>query len=84
MKTVFNRENEQWIRPWMTDKFDDLYNRDERFFSIVIRGYYHGLIETLYYTISQSIILYSTQVHHICMMSLMDMNLTYLKQLEKI
>ena len=38
MKTVFNRENEQWIRPWMTDKFDDLYNRDERFFSIVIKG----------------------------------------------
>ena len=41
-------------------------------------------LKTLYYTISQSIILYSIQVHHIYMMSLMDMNLTYLKQLEKI
>ena len=38
MKHVFNRENEPWIRPWNQVKFDDLYNRDERFFSIIVKG----------------------------------------------
>ena len=38
MNNVFNREREPWIRPWNQEKFDDLYNRDERFFSIVIKG----------------------------------------------
>ena len=28
----------KWIRPWNIEKFDDLYNRDERFFSIVLKG----------------------------------------------
>ena len=56
MKTVFNRENEQWIRPWMTDKFDDLYNRDERFFSIVIKGLLSWL--------NRNIVLYNKSINH--------------------
>ena len=56
MKTVFNREKEQWIRPWMTDKFDDLYNRDERFFSIVIKGLLSWL--------NRNIVLYNKSINH--------------------
>lgn len=56
METVFNREKEQWIRPWMTDKFDDLYNRDERFFSIVIKGLLSWL--------NRNIVLYNKSINH--------------------
>lgn len=37
MNTV-NRITNPWIRPWNTKKFNDLYNRDERFFSILLKG----------------------------------------------
>ena len=37
MNTV-NRKRNPWIRPWNTKKFNDLYNRDERFFSILLKG----------------------------------------------
>ena len=37
METV-NRKKNPWIRPWNTKKFNDLYNRDERFFSILLKG----------------------------------------------
>ena len=33
-----NRKKKPWIHPWNTKQFNDLYNRDERFFSIVIKG----------------------------------------------
>lgn len=56
MENVFNREKEQWIRPWMTDKFDDLYNRDERFFSIVIKGLLSWL--------NRNIVLYNKSINH--------------------
>lgn len=29
---------EPWIRPWNQEKFDDLYNRDERFFAVLLKG----------------------------------------------
>ncbi len=39
MKNIFDRKgNDEWIRPWNTEKFDDLYNRDDRFFAIVVKG----------------------------------------------
>ena len=38
MRTVFNRENDKWVRPWEIEKFDNLSIRDERFFSILIKG----------------------------------------------
>lgn len=37
MKTV-NRNDRKWIRPWDEERPDDLYNRDERFFSILTKG----------------------------------------------
>lgn len=33
-----NRKKAPWIRPWNTKQFNDLYNRDERFLSILIKG----------------------------------------------
>ena len=56
MKNVFNRENEAWVRPWEITKFDDLYNRDERFFSIIIKG----LISWL----NRNIVMYNESINH--------------------
>lgn len=33
-----NRKKNPWIRPWNTKQFNDLYNRDERFLSILLKG----------------------------------------------
>jgi len=56
MNNVFNREREPWIRPWNQEKFDDLYNRDERFFSLVIKG--------LLSWFNRNIILYNKSINH--------------------
>lgn len=37
MNTV-NIKKSKWIKPWNTKQFNDLYNRDERFFSILLKG----------------------------------------------
>ncbi len=56
MNNVFNRNREPWIRPWNQEKFDDLYNRDERFFSIVIKGLLSWL--------NRNIVLYNKSINH--------------------
>ena len=56
MNNIFNRSIKPWIRPWMKENFDNLYNRDERFFSIVIKG----LIGWL----NRNIILYNKSINH--------------------
>lgn len=38
MDKIYNKEEDKWIRPWNVKKFDDLTYRDERFFSILIKG----------------------------------------------
>lgn len=38
MDKIYNKEIDKWIRPWNIKKFDDLAYRDERFFSILIKG----------------------------------------------
>ena len=53
---VINKEVEKWVRPWELEKFDDLYNRDERFFSILIKG----LISWL----NRNIVLYNKSINH--------------------
>lgn len=35
---VINSDKERWIRPWNITKFDNLENKDERFFAILIKG----------------------------------------------
>ena len=44
MNSVYNKEKERWLHPWNIKQFDDLYNRDERFFSIVVKGLISYLI----------------------------------------
>ena len=56
MNRVFNREQHKWIRPWNEEKFDDLYNRDERFFSIIIKG----LISWL----NRNMLMYDKSINH--------------------
>ena len=56
MNNVFNREKEKWIRPWNQLEFDDLYNRDERFFAIVIKGLLSWL--------NRNIVLYDKSINH--------------------
>lgn len=33
-----NRKKGPWLRPWNVTKFNDLYNRDDRFFSVLVKG----------------------------------------------
>ena len=56
MNNVFNVEKEEWKHPWNIEAFDNLYNRDERFFSIVIKG----LISWL----NRNIVLYNKSINH--------------------
>jgi len=45
-----------WKRPWHLEKFDDIYNRDERFFAIVLKG----LISWL----NRNIVMYNNPINH--------------------
>ena len=56
MDKVFNREREKWVRPWNQEKFDNLYNRDERFFSLVVKGLLSWL--------NRNIVLYNKSINH--------------------
>ena len=56
MNNVFNREREAWIRPWNQEKFDDLFNRDERFFAILIKGFMSYL--------NRNLVLYNKPINH--------------------
>ena len=38
MQNLVNKKEDIWIRPWDIERFDDLSERDERFFSLVIKG----------------------------------------------
>lgn len=56
MENVYNREKKKWIRPWNMQKFDDLYNRDDRFFSVLVKGTLGWL--------TRNIILYDKPIKH--------------------
>lgn len=56
MNDVINKEIEEWKRPWNLERFDDLYNRDERFFSILLKGALNWL--------TQNIVLYNKPILH--------------------
>lgn len=51
-----NKEISKWIRPWNKEKFDDLHNRDERFFGLLIKG-------TLAW-LNKNIVLYNKPIKH--------------------
>ena len=57
MNNIVQKNDEhKWIRPWNIEKFDDLYNRDERFFSILIKGMLSWLTTNL--------VLYDKPINH--------------------
>lgn len=51
-----SKNTPDWIRPWNVESFDDLYNRDERFFSILIKGALSFL--------TRNIIMYNKPIKH--------------------
>lgn len=57
MNGVVNKERDIWVRPWMKEKFDDLYDRDERFFSLLVKGVLGWL--------SSNIMLYNKPIKHV-------------------
>lgn len=56
MNNVINKEINPWQRPWDVEKFDDLYNRDERFFGVLIKGAVSWL--------NKNIVLYGKPINH--------------------
>ena len=51
-----NGYSSDWLRPWNLEKFDNLYNRDERFFAILIKGVLSWLTD--------NILLYNKGINH--------------------
>lgn len=56
MQNLVNRKDDKWIRPWNLKEFSDLYNRDERFFSILIKGVISWL--------NRNIVMYDEPINH--------------------
>lgn len=53
---IINKEIDKWTRPWEIEKFDNLAVKDERFFSIIIKGCLSWLTE--------NIIMYNKPIKH--------------------
>lgn len=56
MQGIINKTEDKWLHPWDIEKHDNLYNRDERFFSILIKGILGWL--------TQNIVLYGKPIKH--------------------
>ena len=56
MQNLVNKKQDIWVRPWNKERFDDLEERDERFFSIVIKGALGWL--------TRNIVLYNKPIKH--------------------
>lgn len=48
MQNLINKKEDKWIRPWDIEKFDELNMRDERFFSLLIKGVLSWLNQNIY------------------------------------
>ena len=53
---VYENKKSTWIRPWNIEKFDDLYNRDERYFAVLLKGVLSWL--------NTNIVLYNKGINH--------------------
>ena len=53
---VYENNKSTWLRPWNIEKFDNLYNRDERFFSILLKGTLSWL--------NNNILMYNKPINH--------------------
>ena len=56
MQNLVNKTTEKWKHPWNVEKFDNLFDRDERFFSILIKGALSWL--------TRNIVLYDKPINH--------------------
>ena len=56
MKNIVNRDITPWERPWNITKFDDLYNRDDRYFAVLIKGVLSWL--------NRNIVMYNKPINH--------------------
>lgn len=56
MNLIYNNKSDKWIRPWNIKEFDELTTRDERFFSIVIKGCLNFL--------NRSLMMYNEPINH--------------------
>lgn len=57
MKKIYNDNKiKSWKRPWNIEQFDDLYNRDDRFFAVLVKGFMSWL--------NRNIIMYNKPINH--------------------
>lgn len=56
MQNLVNKKIDRWVRPWNVEKFNELEKRDERFFSIVLKGVLGWL--------TRNIVLYNKPIKH--------------------
>lgn len=56
MQNIVNKEKDKWIHPWQRKKFDDVSYRDDRFFSILVKGVLSWL--------TNNIVLYGEPIKH--------------------
>lgn len=56
MQNLVNKEQDRWLHPWNVKKFDNLFDRDDRFFSVVLKGALSWL--------TRNIVLYDEPINH--------------------
>lgn len=56
MDIINEKNTDKWIRPWEIASFDGLSIRDDRFFSIVVKG--------VLYWLTKNIVMYNKQIKH--------------------
>lgn len=56
MQNLVNKSTDRWIHPWNAEKFDNLFNRDDRYFAILIKGALSWL--------TRNIVLYDKPIQH--------------------
>lgn len=56
MQNLVNKKVDTWVRPWNIEKFNQLEERDERFFSLVIKGALGWL--------TRNIVMYNKPIKH--------------------
>lgn len=56
MQNLVNKKVDQWIRPWNMEKFDNIFERDDRFFSIFVKGLLSWL--------TRNMVLYNKPINH--------------------
>lgn len=56
MQNIVNKNIDKWVHPWNTEKFDNIFERDDRFFSVLVKGALSWL--------TRNIVLYDKPINH--------------------